>query len=172
MSGLKSKMKEIRAAVATCDYDIIVLVETWLDPGVLSTEVFDSSWVVFRQDRCPENSAKLKGGGVLIAARNQLDVSLVSLPTRSVEQVWVRLNLQTSVALLGSVYLPPDVGVHKCVEFVETVSYLVFDCVSIDADDPEVLGDFNLPNLHSMQDELNEVLLHPVNVTSDKDCYC
>ncbi|CAB3251213.1 unnamed protein product [Arctia plantaginis] len=55
------------------NYDIIVLTETWLNSSVLSTELFDDRYVVYRRDR--ESSGfhpGKEGGGVLVAVSRRL----------------------------------------------------------------------------------------------------
>lgn len=50
------------------NYDIIILCETWLNSSILSSELFDDRFVVYRRDRETSNfRIKKEGGGVLIA---------------------------------------------------------------------------------------------------------
>jgi len=68
MGGMRKDLNDFHRVVQTCDYNVIVLVETWLNDTHLNSEIFGNSWQVFRNDRPGET----RGGGVLIAVHNSL----------------------------------------------------------------------------------------------------
>ena len=54
--------------------DVIVFTETWLKPNVLDSEIFCSSFTIYRRDR------RSFAGGLLIAIQNSCFSELVILP--------------------------------------------------------------------------------------------
>lgn len=105
--GLRTKIDRFSLAVADSDYDVIVLTETWLDDGILSTQLFDGSYAVFRNDRNSRNSRKSRGGGVLIAVSDQPFADSTSV-SDTLEQLWVIIKLHGQFISIGVIYLPPD----------------------------------------------------------------
>lgn len=169
MSGMRSSIQNVRSAVFTCSYDVVVLVETWLHHGILSSEIFDDAWIVYRCDRDGTLIQKKEGGGVLVAVRNKYGTSAITVPSNNVEQLWVTIHHETSF-LLGAVYLPPDLEVVHCASYVESAQNIINDFLG--ADDKNsvlVYGDFNLPNVNWVPDEVNEMVLLPTNVNSEKE---
>lgn len=75
--GLKSKLTDLLIASTGCGYDIIVLVETWLDSTINSLQLFGHEFDVYRCDRSPHNSFKRHGGGTLIAVRKKYASDLI-----------------------------------------------------------------------------------------------
>ena len=79
-----TKVGEIRGFIYMHKYDIIILNETWLKPKISSNCIFPRNFKIYRIDRSehshphdPTNPKKFRrnGGGVLIAHREDLDVS-------------------------------------------------------------------------------------------------
>lgn len=68
---MRSKIAEFYAAVAVCDYDVVVIVETWLIPSILDTKLTPTGWQAFRRDRHQSATATGLGGGVLILERDE-----------------------------------------------------------------------------------------------------
>ncbi|XP_062539219.1 uncharacterized protein LOC134207532 [Armigeres subalbatus] len=107
--GLRTKIDDFFIAALDCNYDVIVLTETWLDARLLSTQFFGDKYTVFRTDRCPLNSQKTRGGGVLIAVSSRLTCFLdPALISYSLEQLWVRIKCENKHISIGVLYLPPD----------------------------------------------------------------
>lgn len=149
MRGLRTKIDTLFLAVADSEYDVIVLTETWLDNQILSTQLFGDSYAVFRTDRNPLNSRKLRGGGVLIAVSSRLCCSAEpSQVSDTLEQIWVRIKLQTCSVSVGVVYIPPD---RK-----DDLSLIQRHCDSVSSvlanlkphDFAFLFGDYNHPNMH------------------------
>ena len=102
-------MKIFFLAVTESQYDIIILTETWLDDKIISSQLFDSSYTVYRVDRNHFNSTKTRGGGVLIAITNTLNCCLDrTLVDNTLEQLWVTLKLAKLNLSIGVLYLPPN----------------------------------------------------------------
>ena len=72
---MRSKLFAFFAAVATCDYDAIVVTESWLAPSINDAELTPSGWICFRKDRHNDTSSTSLEGGVLILVRPSTSVS-------------------------------------------------------------------------------------------------
>ncbi|RVE50535.1 hypothetical protein evm_004864 [Chilo suppressalis] len=86
----------------TCDYDIIVLCETWLAGDILDSELFSDRYSVYRRDRCSSGFHNSKsGGGVLIAVSKRLkSVRCIQYESKC-EDVWFKNPLDdTSFRIL------------------------------------------------------------------------
>lgn len=72
--GLRTKLLDLCIAIASVyeDFDIMVLVETWLNDGIANTELGLEDFNIYRLDRNPANNSHSRGGGVLIAVRKYL----------------------------------------------------------------------------------------------------
>ena len=68
-----NKVNLLELAMYQRNYDLIVLTETHLDHSILDSEIFPSHYTVFRKDRKINGR---HGGGVLIAVRDYITVSL------------------------------------------------------------------------------------------------
>lgn len=49
--GLRTKTKDFFLASAACNYDLIIITETWLLPSIFDSELFTDSFMVYRCDR-------------------------------------------------------------------------------------------------------------------------
>ena len=53
-------------------YDVVILVEKWLNENLFTSEIFDiKSYNVFRKDRCSKTTGMRRGGAVIIATRSK-----------------------------------------------------------------------------------------------------
>ena len=98
------KKAEILNLLESTKPDIVVATETWLDPSIKDTEIFPSSYNVFRKDR------HRHGGGVLIAVHSSFNCSEVYELQEDCELIWVRLKLQGRKSLYVCAYYRPDVA--------------------------------------------------------------
>lgn len=89
--GLRTKVLEFSRNLLLCSYDVIILTETWLTDGILDSELFNEHYTVWRRDRNSDLTGQSRGGGVLIATRKDLKVSLQPSFNSSVEDLWVTL---------------------------------------------------------------------------------
>ncbi|KAH8284282.1 hypothetical protein KR054_006242, partial [Drosophila jambulina] len=70
---MRTKTDAVYLASSQCDYDVIILVETWLNMDFFDSEFFDLNlYQVFRKDRDATKTQCSRGGGVLIAVRRNL----------------------------------------------------------------------------------------------------
>lgn len=85
--GLRTKLVELRCTVSSLAviYDVIVFHETWLIDGISDAELGLNNYKIFRLDRCDRTSACRRGGGVLIAVRNNFICSHIDIEPTCVE---------------------------------------------------------------------------------------
>lgn len=71
--GLRTKLNKFRVDLQACDFDIVVITESWLNNDILDPVVVDmQSYTVFRRDRETTGSSKY-GGGVLVATHKRVE---------------------------------------------------------------------------------------------------
>ena len=76
VGGLRSKISDIAIKSTSLPYDVIILIETWLNEDFYNAEIFDNNFYnVFRKDRCKEITGMKRGGGVLIATKANFSVN-------------------------------------------------------------------------------------------------
>ena len=85
--GVNSKLIELDNSLISCDCHLVSLSETWLNDSVVNTEVCPDSFEVFRSDRKFEQLTITRGGGVLIAVRNELSVVKLDLSSRGIDML-------------------------------------------------------------------------------------
>ena len=66
--SVKNKIAEVEVIIDKYKPDIILGDELWLNPDILSSEVFPANYTVYRKDR----NSKCPGGGVFQAVKNDL----------------------------------------------------------------------------------------------------
>lgn len=137
--GLKSKTHLLYENILACNYDIIILTETWLDSTVYDREVCDDRYRVFRQERSGR-----RGGGVLAALKQPCTV--ISSEGKSIS--WDGLILKTKmygyIWYICIVYIPPSSNIAKYLEFYEWIELHE----EIQYNNVIILGDFNIPELN------------------------
>lgn len=146
--GLRTKIDDFYVATQNEDYDVIVLTETWLKDGITSVQLFGNEYSVFRRDRDPEVSGKVRGGGVLIAVKKGFrSFSNVSRIDEDLEHLWVNIDVGERHVCVGVVYLPPEQSRNAAIieRLISSISSIAF---SLNSQDLHLLyGDFNLPDL-------------------------
>ena len=75
---MRTKAQSIYSSLLCCDYDIVIMTETWLNADFNSQEYFPSYYSVYRRDRESCNANQV-GGGVLIAVKNDLESHQVNI---------------------------------------------------------------------------------------------
>lgn len=166
--GLRSKTKEFFLASAACNFDLIVLTETWLAPGIFDNELFEDNFMVFRNDRSARNSVHALGGGVLIAARSdsfqRCERVLVS-GIEHLEIVIVHVKSDTTFLYLVCLYIPSG-SPGEVYDSYSSGLELIFDKLSLTSIETVlVFGDFNMPNVTWKIDDDFESILYPSNMT-------
>ncbi|KAL4702775.1 hypothetical protein ACJJTC_002315 [Scirpophaga incertulas] len=138
----RTKTLEFCNNMLNLDHDIILLTETWLNDGVLDSELSDNRYELFRRDRGS------KGGGVMLLCSRRLSArSRTEWCRNNVECLWVTVDgrtiglqrdLHVAVAAPG-----PDLP-NRLNDFIQ-----IFSDVSDDITDDYIMiaGDFNLFNI-------------------------
>ncbi|XP_062539007.1 uncharacterized protein LOC134207301 [Armigeres subalbatus] len=122
--------------------------QTWLHSDISNAEI-SSDYTIYRGDRSESTSLHSRGGGVLIAAKNNLDCDTVSLMNcNNLEQVAIRIN--------SELYSTHVDAVQSIIE------------QSSESDIILSIGGFNLPNLHWQLDhDINGYV--PSNMSTDPE---
>lgn len=147
--GLRTKTSIFFNNLLNCDSDFICLSETWLLPGILDSELFDSRYNVYRCDRNYDLRGDTLGGGVLIAVRRGIEVKdITCVPsTNSIADiiyltVIINKGKQPVNFRLVCCYFPPCNSLYSAVlEFFEYISNIMIK-------EPYfkyiLIGDFNI----------------------------
>ena len=100
--SIKNKKEELGDVIDASNLDIIIGSETWLNPTVLSEEIFPGGYTAIRRDRSDGY------GGVLIAVKD--DIAFEELPSsQDCEAVFIKVALQGRKSLVvGSLYRAPS----------------------------------------------------------------
>lgn len=111
---MRTKLNDLRCAlsVKAIEFDIIILVETWLNDSISDLVLGFNNYNIFRLDRNSVNSNFSRGDGVLIAIRNCLCSRALNISVSSVEQLFVDIQLDGKHLIIGTVYIPPASGVY------------------------------------------------------------
>lgn len=121
------------------NYDLIVLTETHLDHSILDSEIFPSHYTVFRKDRKINGR---HGGGVLIAVRDYITVSLRSTHPCDSEMLFIDVLLSYNRRItIGVFYRPPGSDIKPLEDLQTFIQGL--DSTA----DLILVGDFNLPEI-------------------------
>lgn len=99
------KLSSLLLAARNECIDIVCVVESWLHQGISDAELSDNGlYSVFRRDR------GLKGGGVLILARNVLNCAQIEVTCQDVEMLCMDVITCADVTRIISAYLPGTEG--------------------------------------------------------------
>lgn len=144
MNGLRSKLTSLKESIISSIYEIIILTETNLSSEILTSELGLSNYNIFRKDRSNETSAKMSGGGVLVAVHNSHLSSMVTSSVTNVESVFVSASIYGEPTLIGGVYIPPQSPSQIVASFCDSVEEIYATC------EPNtkivIAGDFNQPD--------------------------
>ena len=116
--SLLAKRESFMNLIDTHNPDIIFGTESWLRPDILSSELFPSGYVVYRQDR--EDGY----GGVFIACQESLSSCSLEIPNNCCEIVACEIKLSNNSKLIVcSAYRSPS----------NSIGYLTNLCNHIEA---------------------------------------
>lgn len=120
--------------------------ETWLNPGISSTEIFDKRYEVYRRDRDCTRSSKMDGGGVSIAVSRNLPSARMERWETNCEDLWVSVQIKmgtlTTDIAVCAIYLPPPAKLETLSCFLNGVDYVISQMKNVIA-----VGDFNLGSI-------------------------
>jgi hypothetical protein len=165
--GIRSKLIQLLAAVATCDYDVIIILESWLVASIPNEEFTPSGWCTYRCDRHQSIDARNLGGGILIMVRSELLSSCFNVAEEhnAIEQLWISIILTDRTLYVGGAYIPPR---------SDDAAYEVFTSSCHDMyqkaqtqDDVLLFCDLNLPRIKWVQHDENDSVFVPTGLASD-----
>lgn len=133
---MRSKIRNLNLNVHLTEYDILVIVETWLDSSISNNELGLSGFSLYRCDRFDNN--KTRDGGVMIAVRSNLNSSILNVSS-NIEELYVKVGTNL---ILSSVYIPPGSGSALYVDYCNSINYI---CNLYPNFKFVFCGDFNLP---------------------------
>ena len=110
--SLVSNLKSFQDLAFVENLDIIIVTETWLNDNISNNEILSTGYNIIRKDR----SSGKRGGGVLIALRNNIPYNLVSPGgwSRELEIAAVEIELiNTKKTLICVCYRPPCVDINE-----------------------------------------------------------
>lgn len=167
--GLRTKTKDFFLASSSCDYNVIAITESWLNPSFHDAELFNCNYVVYRCDRSPLNSEFERGGGVLIAVRSSPSYAserIIVPGTENVEILFVKLFSRGKTIFLCCLYIPSGSS-DEIYRRYHDVLTLFLGFVGINCSDTFLIfGDFNLPNIEWCRESDGHNFLLPTNVKS------
>lgn len=169
--GLRTKANKLLLSTATCDFDIVALTETWLHATIFDSELFGPDFILYRCDRDADNPRGKRGGGVLLAIRNCSSYSCEQIfysdKDINVDIVFAKILLSNSRKIyVCCLYIPSDSTSSVYELYLKHLEWFR-ESSSLDASDVViVLGDFNLPYLEWIWDEVDKNTLLPVNVVN------
>ena len=128
--SLLSKFGDFVEFVASGEFDVIGLSETWLQGGILDDCLEIENYKLVRSDRDG------RGGGVAFYVKSNLKYKIVTvqLGVSALEQVWISLKISGKTFCFGSLYRPPNANLKSClddlensiVNFLPIYDYLLF----------------------------------------------
>ncbi|GBN72531.1 hypothetical protein AVEN_90091-1 [Araneus ventricosus] len=114
--GLRTKTVEFFSSVASVEYDVICVTETWLCEDIDSWHLFDDRYLVYRKDRGSSSNSSRRRGGVLVAIKKCLSSRKLDVPGLDLESIWISVKLnRNKKMLLCVVYFPPSSHVNTSV---------------------------------------------------------
>ncbi|KAK9729158.1 hypothetical protein QE152_g16113 [Popillia japonica] len=137
--GLRTKTNLFYSNLLNSNYDVILLVETWLDQSIFDGEIFDNRFCVYRRDRVSQ-----RGGGVLIGINKKFKSNLIRTHT-SIEALFVKCRIFGKQYLISAVYFKPGSDHSTYNEY-----FSIFEDFNAYLADSNVIigGDFNLPAVY------------------------
>lgn len=145
---MRTKASLFSAFTAHYDYDIFVIIETWLNQDFFNEEFFNNNlYNVYRKDRDLISSGLSRGGGVMIAVKcNILSKQMVlNDSNKLLDQLCVKIQSCKGNLYLFASYIPPNSldalycsHIQNILNLSENLRYDDRLCV---------VGDFNLNNI-------------------------
>lgn len=155
VNGLRTKISELIKNIAINPYHIYILTESSLTPDIHSSELGFHNCQVFRKDRDLEATGKSRGGGVLVAVHDSINVQTLNYThtdsSTTFEELWLLITYGKLKMVLGAVYIPPASNKESyqfhcdSTEFMASTYSDAMLCI---------IGDYNLPEIIWWNDDL------------------
>lgn len=144
MRSVNNKTTDLLLATNSVDYDILVFTETWLSPEQCDREFLDKKYKSFRKDRMNTDIGAKRGGGVLIALKNDIDCEEYSIPEmNNLEAVCVKINMTNGSLFVYCLYIQPSSSIEVYKQHLNAISKIEKSTNDILA----VFGDWNMPDI-------------------------
>ncbi|XP_068756536.1 uncharacterized protein [Montipora capricornis] len=137
--SIRNKVFDLQALLFMDSFDVVVIVETWLDRKYQDFELKLEGYNIFRKDRCNR-----RGGGVLIAVRNH--ISCIHRSDLEVKLEMIALEIRpnpTICVLLSAFYRLPDADEL----FLSQLREFLVKYSRTGLSNLVVTGDFNFPHI-------------------------
>ena len=132
--SLVNQITPFQSFVYSSALDLIALTETWLKSYIYNNELIPTNYAIYRNDRTS------RGGGVMLAIKNNISSSLVHSPTH-LELLTVTLNY-TKVITICLLYIPPNPDPKYISDLTEYLNSLRH------TENLIIPGDLNLPDVN------------------------
>ncbi|XP_055590580.1 uncharacterized protein LOC129742679 [Uranotaenia lowii] len=164
--GMRTKTNQFLLALSSCEYDIVMITETWLKDDIANSELA-LNYSIYRNDRNSNTSQLNRGGGVLIAVRHGIEAVSIAVPgCDHLEQIVVRIKDQCRFVYLCCVYFRPNSETAQYSSHMSAIDQLTNTATCRDV--IVVAGDYNLPNLNWSFNEDTDSFL-PVNASTEQE---
>lgn len=169
--SINTGQDELSATLLNYSPDIVALNETWLKPGEEDAAPVIPSYKFLHKARQGK-----KGGGVGFYVRQGIITKLQKHPTSSLEQLWLKVQFQSTSLAVGTAYRPESVGVQEALDALSESINSMARC-----DLTCVLGDFNIdmasPNTPKAQElkhfchqhNLEQLVKEPTRITQHSE---
>jgi len=150
---MRTKAEQVYLATSQCEFDVIVLIETWLNINFYSNEFFDSNlYHVFRKDRVSTKTHYARSGGVIVANRCNLHCLSIGLLIEDtlLDQVAVSIIGESETLQIVVSYIPSNCSYKLYKAHLENITDIYNNLQ--DHQHICVIGDFNLSSLVWSQD--------------------
>jgi hypothetical protein len=158
---MRGKVKNLYVNAKSCNFNILIFTETWLNSSFQNEEILDNNWSIFRNDRDYLSSGLTKGGGVLIAIKNEFRSEFVCASNSPLyESCFTKVSVGKNTFHFAVVYFPPRT-VSACYnEFLVSCKSII---AGLNQEDTFfIIGDFNRNSLSFISDNMDNKLL-PIN---------
>lgn len=166
---MRTKSKIIYDFSCQCEYDVIVLVETWLNAEFADAEFFDLKlFNVYRKDRNEVLTGCSRGGGVLVAVKCKYKSSLFNIDNKHglLDQLFISIYNPGFIFYVCASYIPPGCTDEMYEAHISNI--LALDDKMAANSRICVLGDFNLNDiLWSQLGDTMELLPSKVNKSKE-----
>lgn len=133
--SLLPKLNDLKEHLTLNNYSILCLTETWLTPAISDDVLQVGGYILLRRDRMFG-----RGGGVCMYIKNSIISNRINGMNASIEQLWVKLNINRQQYAVGVAYKPPNYS------YTEFINILEVDVSTLlpQFDETFILGDFNI----------------------------
>lgn len=144
MRSVINVRKHLLLSTDESDYDVVTITETWLHNGHYNNEFISKKYNIFRKDRINSTVEESRGGGVLIAVKNEIDCAEYhTTEMTGLEAICVKIPLQKGNMFIYCLYIQPSADMETYNAHTNAIRGLQVGSNDILV----VAGDFNLPNI-------------------------